>query len=191
LGAIEQLDKALLVYLNNLGSPTWDGFWELMTDKITWVPLYIILLLMLILHYKNWKTILAAIVSILLIVLVVDQSIDDFFKPFFKRARPCDQPDVFEQIRLVMGYCKGQFGFFSTHAGISAGIAAFGVAAFRKYYKWFAILLLFYTFLHGYSRIYLAKHYPGDVLTGWLFGAVIGLLLFFLFSKLISRWQKT
>jgi len=39
----------------------------------------------------------------------------------------------------------------------------------------------------GYSRIYLAKHFPTDVLGGWMFGAVVAGVLFLLANRLDRR----
>ena len=39
-----ELDRTLLLYLNNLGHPSWDAFWFAVTHKLTFVPLYVFLL---------------------------------------------------------------------------------------------------------------------------------------------------
>lgn len=51
---IEQLleyDTELFVFLNNLGSPTWDNLWLIITNKFAFIPLYAILLFLL---YKKF-----------------------------------------------------------------------------------------------------------------------------------------
>ena len=40
-----QLDEQLFLYLNTLGSESWDGFWLFMTDKFNMIPLYVVLLI--------------------------------------------------------------------------------------------------------------------------------------------------
>ena len=44
LDKIIQKDIELLVYLNSLGSESWDGFWLFMTYTITSIPVYLVVL---------------------------------------------------------------------------------------------------------------------------------------------------
>ena len=37
---ILEIDRELLVFLNNLGSEFWDPLWLLITDKLTFVPIF-------------------------------------------------------------------------------------------------------------------------------------------------------
>ena len=41
---ILEFDQNLLLYLNNLGNTNWDAFWFVVTNKLTFIPLYIFLL---------------------------------------------------------------------------------------------------------------------------------------------------
>jgi len=78
--------------------------------------------------------------------------------------------------------------FPSAHAANSAAAALVLFAAFRKKAIWALPLAV------GYSRIYLGKHFPMDVLAGWATGlAVTGALLPLyptLWSRLRSRWIR-
>mgnify|MGYP007000183172 len=41
---LKSLDIDLLVFLNNLGSEQFDFLWLIITNKYTWIPLYIFLI---------------------------------------------------------------------------------------------------------------------------------------------------
>ena len=78
--------------------------------------------------------------------------------------------------------------FPSAHAANSAAAALVLFAALRKKAIWILPLAV------GYSRIYLGRHFPMDVLAGWATGlAVAGALLPLypaLWSRLRSRWIR-
>jgi len=178
LEEIIQYDKQLFLFLNNLGNPTWDGFWMFVTNKLNWIPLYIGLLF---LCYKNFgvrNTVFILIVMTLLIT-VTDQ-LANFFKYGIQRLRPCHDSEVNSLMRLVKSSCGGKFGYFSAHASNQFAVAFFFTIVFRKKYKYIGIMLLFWAFLVAYSRVYIGVHFPLDVATGIL----IGLIMSWLFAKL-------
>ncbi|MDT0686887.1 phosphatase PAP2 family protein [Autumnicola psychrophila] len=174
-----ELDHELFLFLNNLGDPAWDCFWLAITDKFTGIPLYI-LFLYLIFRNFGWKGTLASMVIITLLITATDQ-LANVFKDGFERLRPCRQEGVMEQARFVAVRC-GRFGYFSAHASNSMGVAVFLVLLFRKIYPKWIYLVLIWPLLSSYSRIYLGVHYPADVITGLLIGAILG----YLFYKLLQ-----
>jgi undecaprenyl-diphosphatase len=67
--------------------------------------------------------------------------------------------------------------YFSAHAANSMCLAVMALCFWRRLNPWILLLPL----IVGYSRVYLAKHFPTDVLAGWAFGAVAGWGLSFVF----------
>ena len=181
------LDQEVFVYLNNLGSPTWDGFWMFMTNKLSSIPLYVVLL---ILAYRSLglKKTLVLLVSIALLITVSDQ-LSNFFKIGVGRLRPCYDPDLSGLIRLVKGSCGGKFGYFSAHAANSFAIAIFFAHFFRKSYSFLAWILIVWAFVVSYSRIYVGVHFPLDVLSGAIAGSFLGWLFYRLFILTLNRFQ--
>ena len=72
LDKLLQYDTDLFIYLNSLGSETWDGLWLLITDEFTFVPLYALLLFLI---YKKigLKPMLVMVVVIALMITFTDQ----------------------------------------------------------------------------------------------------------------------
>lgn len=176
-----ELDRELLIFLNNLGSEQWDGFWLFITKQFYWSPLFALIFYLLI-RRIGWKHFGMVIVFLVLILLAADQ-LANLFKYTFERLRPCNDPIVKDHIRIVLQ--RKSFSFFSGHAGGSMASAIFFFLLFRKHHK-YAFFLFLFPLIFAYSRIYLGLHFPTDILTGYFFGSLIGVV----FYKIYSIFQK-
>ena len=123
---IEQLieyDKDLLQFLNGYHTPWLDPVMLILTETITWLPLYLFLLYLVIKEYKkeSWMILL----GVALTILLADQITASIMKPYFARLRPSREPTLEGLVHLVQGYTGGQYGFASSHAANSFGVQLF------------------------------------------------------------------
>lgn len=188
---IEQLlkyDTELFLFLNNLGATSWDGVWLAITNKLTFIPLYAVLLFLL---YRKFgaKPMLIFVVVIALMITFTDQ-ITNVFKRGFERPRPCGEADLIDQMRFIAVRC-GKYGFFSGHSSNSMAAAVFAGLMLKPYYKNLIFILLFWSAVVAYSRIYVGVHYPLDILCGLTFGAISGVLFYKLSLYLLQRFVKS
>ena len=75
----------------------------------------------------------------------------------------------------MKGHCGGMYGFVSSHAANTFGLAAFTAPLVRR--RWYTWLIFIWAAIVSYSRIYLGVHYPGDVAGGALVGLACGFLI--------------
>lgn len=183
---IIQLDKELFIFLNTLGSTTWDGFWIFLSERTYWIPLYIFLLYLLFKNFGIKKTGLILALT-LLMVLFTDQ-ITNLFKDGFQRPRPCFTPEFEGIMRGVACERRGLYGFTSAHASNHFAIALLLGLVFRNSYKWMLPILIIWAALIAYSRIYLGVHFPLDVICGAAMGLILGWIFYKLFNYLTLRY---
>lgn len=179
-------DTEIFLWLNSLGTETWDPFWLQVSEVVTWIPLYGVLLFLVIRALKG-RAILWALLVLVLNVFLTDQGSTWLFKEQFERLRPCHVEVLIDQIRLVKGGCGGQFGFLSAHASNTFGLAVLIGLILRRRYRWLLPVLLMWASFVAYSRIYLGVHYPLDLIAGALYGSLCGYLLYQLYLWLISK----
>jgi undecaprenyl-diphosphatase len=160
------LDKELFLFLNGLGSEPFDGFWKIITKQIYWSPLFITVFYLL-QKKVGWKGL--GIIVLFLAALI----------------RPCNNPEFDGTIREVI--TRKSFSFFSGHASNSFASTTFIVLILRNYYKHTYLLFLF-PLIFAYSRIYLGLHYPGDILTGYVFGATFGFVFYKLYLFINKKY---
>jgi len=179
-----QFDQELLLKMNGSNSLFWDGFMWMATNKLTWIPMAIALLYVI---FKNNK-IKEAFLLIGLIILVItlaDQISSGFCKPYFARFRPTQDPELMYQIDVVNGYRGGTYGFTSSHAANTFGVALFLSLVMRSWSL--SIILFIWAALNAYSRMYLGVHYPGDIFFGTLTGLGSGILMYLLYNYLQKK----
>ena len=184
LNTLISWDQQALVYLNTHCSASWaDQFMILISGTFIWIPFYALLLYFLIKKFR-YNTVWVVLTIVLTIVLC-DQLASGVAKPLTQRLRPCHEPSILPLLRMVTD-CGGEYGFFSSHASNTFGLACFVWLMFGSVRRW--SWLFAWAALVSYSRIYLGKHYPLDILAGAVCGLVVACLMASLCKKMIRRY---
>lgn len=184
LERIKQIDTDLLIFLNNLGDKSWDPVWISVTDKFTFLPLFILIIFFL--FKKNGtKGLLVILLFISILILFTDQ-FTNIVKDLTQRLRPCRLDDLQTLLRDIDIRC-GKYGFFSAHAANSISTTIFILNCVDDSIKKFLKpVLIFWVIIFSYSRIYLGVHYPLDTIFGLSFGIFSGFLFKYLYNYFIS-----
>jgi undecaprenyl-diphosphatase len=183
---LEHLDQQLFLFLNSFNSPFCDRLMWIISAKLTWIPLYLAILIALGVKYKRKFLILLLMI---IIAITLSDQLSVLIKNSVRRPRPCHEPAIEGLVHIVRGNCGGAYGFVSSHASNAFMVAVLSLLLIRK--KCFTVCMIFWALLVGYSRIYLGVHFPGDVIFGSLLGALIGWGIFRLYvlidRKLLPR----
>ena len=182
---IKNWDRWLFTKINqDWTSPFFDNIFPLWREAITWVPLYIFLLIFVLVNFgvKAWPWILAFIVT----VALTDQVSAHLIKPLVSRARPCYDPLLADHIRLLMQYCSSSRGFPSSHATNHFGIAYFIYRTMKPHFGKWCFLFFVWAATISYGQLYIGVHYPSDVICGALLGTGIGYITGTIFNKRIG-----
>jgi undecaprenyl-diphosphatase len=182
-----ELDKDLFLKLNSYHAEWLDSIMMYVTETVVWIPLYLVIAYFIFrIHGRMGILIL---VCIALTILLADQITSSFMKPFFARLRPTHDPELADLVHIVNGYRGGRFGFASSHAANTFGLALFVFLLFRERTRQVGWIFV-WALLVAYSRIYLGVHYPGDILAGATVGMICAAGCFYLYKKISFAVDK-
>ena len=188
LNTLLNIDRYMLLSLNGSDSLFWDGCMLVYTSMGVWIPLAIMLLYVL-LKNNNIKDFFLLIVLIAVVATLTDTISSGICKPFFERWRPTNDPMLMYAVDVVNETRGGRYGFTSSHAANSFGIATFVSLLIRN--RALSVSLFIWAAMNAFTRIYLGVHYPGDILAGTLIGIVVGGLVYRLYVYIQNHSRRT
>lgn len=177
---IQQLhfwDRELTLAINSFHSPVTDYIWLFFSNKQIWFLMYALVAFFLF-KRLGWRRALLWLVALVLMIVCCDQG-SNFIKDLVARWRPCKDPYMLENGLWVLEG-GGKYGFYSSHAANSLAFAVGSVMAFRSDGSRctpYAVWIYCWALLVGISRIFVGKHFFGDVLVGFIVGAVFAWLI--------------
>lgn len=183
--ALQSLDRWLLMAANRAHTPWLDELMVFFTERLVWFPAYAVLLVVLAYMFRRRALLLLPLLG--LSVALADGISSRLFKPYFARLRPCHDPDLSATLNLVNG-CGGQFSFMSSHAANAFALTVFMALVLPRRYRAAKWLLLTWSVVVSYSRIYLAAHFPSDVLAGAVLGGGLAWGGAVAYRRLAPRW---
>lgn len=184
LQTLNQLDTDLFLWLNGHYTPWLDPLMVWVTGRNHWFPFYALLIGWLIYRYRRQAV--GLLLTIAASVALGDQLSSSVFKPLIHRLRPCHEIALQKLIHPVLE-CGGLYGFMSSHAATTFALATSLWLLLGKQHPWTKWIFL-WALIVSYSRIYVAAHYPLDVLAGIGVGVLAATVCVIIFRKLQSRW---
>ncbi len=166
------VDRYILSFFNGSESVFVDGVVTILTSGFTWVLLYLVLFYIVIKNNDTMSQIGITIGCVLLCLLFADGLADGIVKPMVARPRPLNDPFIKHTIDIVAGSYDRQYSFFSAHAANTFSLAIFFSLHFRR--KAITVVLVAWSLLNCWTRLYMGMHYPSDIVVGLLWGFCVG-----------------
>ncbi len=153
-----------------------------------WSPVYAFLLYVVVSRYK--KQGLVWCVFFILIFALGDSFSAQMLKPFFHRIRPCNDEALLPFLQHLPVRCGVGFSFPSTHATNHSAFAAFIMFTLHRHFPQRAWLAIVWALLVCFAQLYVAVHYPSDLLGGMLLGTLIGLGMGWVFNSRVGLVKR-
>ena len=203
-------DHGLFLALNFDGGPALDRLMLAISGTLPWLPLYG-LILWLVWRRTGLRNMWICIV-LMVGALALSDMVSGIFKhngllggllpDFQPRWRPMFTPELEGlaiapdslvalrraaapgdwAVHVPAGAVSGRYGTVSAHAATIVALAVLSAKVIRR--RWFVWLMIACTILICYSRIYLAKHFPMDLVWGALVGWFLGWAAYRIFRRL-------
>lgn len=188
---IHRFDQDLTLTINSWHSPVTDPIWEFFSNIPVWIPMYA-LIIAFIIWRLGWKKGLIVTAGALLTFGLCDQ-FSNIIKDAVERLRPLNDEYMLSNGLHVLEK-GGKYGFFSAHSANAFGLATSTLLGLRLdkrlKYRGYAAWMYSWAFLVAVSRVFVGKHYLGDIIVGAIVGAAAGFAFASLAGWIIRRYIK-
>ena len=171
-----QLDLRVFELINQQGHfPFFDWLMPYWREKSFWIPLYLILTGFVIYRFRR-----GAVLFLLMAIAtigVADTVSSRVVKPTVQRLRPCNDPQVKENVALLIP-CGPGYSFTSSHATNHFALATFLALTLGMRYRRMIVPLYLWAFSIAYGQVYVGVHYPLDILAGGMLGILCGWMVY-------------
>ncbi|MBO5498256.1 MAG: phosphatase PAP2 family protein [Bacteroidales bacterium] len=189
---IHEFDQWLTLEINSWDSAITDPIWQFFSDIPVWIPMYVFIVGCLIWRL-GWKKGLIITLAAVATFGFCDQ-FSNFIKDLVCRVRPLNDAYMLENGLNVLEGASRSFSFFSAHSANAFGLATSTLIGFRLdkrlKYKGYAAWMYFWASMVAISRVFVGKHYLGDVIAGALIGAAAGFVFASIAKHIITRYIK-
>lgn len=189
---IHEFDQRLTLEINSWDSAITDPIWQFFSDIPVWIPMYVFIVGCLIWRL-GWKRGLIITLAAVATFGFCDQ-FSNFIKDLVCRVRPLNDAYMLENGLNVLEGASRSFSFFSAHSANAFGLATSTLIGFRLdkrlRYKGYAAWMYFWASMVAISRVFVGKHYLGDVIAGALIGAAAGFVFASIAKHIITRYIK-
>lgn len=187
-------DWGLFEALNFDGGGFMDTLMTAISGVLMWLPLYALII------YIVWRRYSWRGVIILIVAIGIAMGLADVIAGIFKHSGPLKH--LWEEFPVrsrpmfntllndvhVVSFKHGEFGTVSAHAATIVSLAVLTTKIIRL--RWFTWLMIGVSVLICYSRIYLACHFPQDILIGATLGVGSGLVGYWIFTQVLRFSKK-
>lgn len=193
---VHHIDQLVTLEINSWDSPITDPIWQFFSDKLVWVPMYAAIIALLI-WKLGWKKGLIVLAGALLTFGFCDQ-FSNLIKHAVERIRPLHDEFMVSNGLNILEH-GGGYSFFSAHSANSFGLAFSTFLGMKLclsktrghlmpgWLKAYGGWMFFWAFMVAVSRIFVGKHYLGDVIVGILVGSLAGIAFGWLASYLCRK----
>ena len=175
-------DEKLFLALNGNHSEFLDSVMLLASNLFSCIPIFIFIVFIAAKYYKKQGYSYPLANSVLLTgILLLGFMFCLFVLPptfsgILERQKPCFNPSISSLVRMVGEDCSNTSSFFAVRPCVMFCITSFLLFTLKKEFPVTKAILIFWSLLVSYSRIYLGAHYPFNILIADLIGFFCGFI---------------
>ncbi len=162
-----QWDLELFTWINSRQIEWLNPFMQTLSSHYSWIILFSIIAYFMIRRSRSQGL---REVLLIAVTVITNSILNNVLKIIIKRPRPCHN-ELLESTIGLLEDCGNHYSFFSAHSSNAFCLAICTALYFKN--KYFTLIMTLWASLVAFSRIYVGKHYPLDVLCGVIFGIMM------------------